>query len=66
MSGYVVTWTIYTESEGDYKAAAQEVAQRFFQERIAEGEPESACVFLVTAMDGKSEKIDLADYLYAE
>ena len=44
MSGYVVTWTIYTESEGDYKVAAQEVAQRFFKERIAEGEPESARV----------------------
>ncbi|WP_117144546.1 hypothetical protein [Pseudomonas coronafaciens] len=66
MSGYVVTWTIYTESEGLHKEAAQDVAQRFFQARIAEGKPGSACVFFVTDMEGKTEKVDLAGHLHMD
>ncbi|RMR68684.1 hypothetical protein ALP81_100467 [Pseudomonas savastanoi pv. fraxini] len=66
MNGYVVTWTIYTESVGAHKEAALDVAQRFFQARIADGEPDSACTFFVTGMDGQSEKIDLAYYLYTD
>lgn len=60
MGPYVVTWTMYTENTGDHKAAAQEIAQRFFQERIAAGEPDTACTFIVTDRHGHSRKIDLA------
>ncbi|KPW50378.1 Uncharacterized protein ALO82_02122 [Pseudomonas syringae pv. broussonetiae] len=51
---------------GAHKEAALDVAQRFFQARIADGEPDSACTFVVTGMDGQSEKVDLADYLYTD
>jgi hypothetical protein len=51
---------MYTENTGDHKAAAQEIAQRFFQERIAAGEPDTACTFIVTDRHGHSRKIDLA------
>jgi len=61
MSGYVVTWTIYVESEEGHEGAAREVAERYFQTRIAEGEPDSACTFVVTDMAGRSRQIDLAE-----
>jgi len=60
MGQYVVTWTIYTENCGDHQTAAQEIAERFFQDRIAAGEPDTACTFLVTEINGVSKKIDLA------
>jgi hypothetical protein len=60
MGSYIVTWTMYSENPGDHKAAAQEVAERYFQERIAAGEPDTACTFVVTNNKGESQKIDLA------
>lgn len=61
MPPYVVIWTTYTENSGDATDAAREVAQQYFQRRIAQGEPDTACVFIVTDSEGKSVKIDLAD-----
>lgn len=61
MSGYVVTWTIEIESEEGHEGAARDVAELYFQPRIAEGVPYSACVFVVTDMAGRSEQIDLAE-----
>lgn len=60
MGPYIVTWTMYSENPGDHRAAAQEVAERFFQERIAAGEPDTACTFVVTNSKGESKLIDLA------
>lgn len=66
MSGYVVTWTIYIESEEGREGAAREVAERYFQTRIAEGEPDTACTFVVTDMAGRSRQIDLAEQTDAQ
>lgn len=63
MNKYTTTWTIETEIPGDHKAAAQAVADRYFQARIAAGEQGSACSFVVTGSDGVPVAIDLADSL---
>jgi hypothetical protein len=60
MGPYIVTWTMYSENPGDHKDAALEVAERYFQERIAAGEPDTACTFVVTNSKGESRQIDLA------
>ena len=64
MPSYQVTWTINVECEGDHKAAAQLVADRFFAANIAAGEQDSACSFVVVDGADKVEvDIDLADSL---
>lgn len=60
MKGYTVVWTTYVETTEDHSAAALEVAERYFQPRIAAGDPDTACVFIVTDSTGKAKKIDLA------
>ncbi len=61
MSPFVVTWTMYTEDASNAEDAAKLIANQFFQSRIAAGEPDTACVFIVTDGKGKSVQIDLAD-----
>jgi len=61
MRSYQITWTVDVECEGDHKAAAQLVADRYFSARIAAGEQDSACVFIVTGeADRAGVEIDLA------
>ncbi|MBI6949124.1 hypothetical protein RHA66_28450 [Pseudomonas aeruginosa] len=60
---YTVTWTVDVEVIGDYKDAAQAVADQYFQERIAAGEHGSACSFVVVGSDNFPVEIDLADSL---
>ena len=64
MPSYQVIWTIDVECEGDHKAAAQLVADRYFATHIAAGEQDSACTFVVVdAADQVKVDIDLADSL---
>lgn len=63
MNKYTVTWTIDIETSGDYKAAAQEVADCHFKAEIAAGNFDSACSFVVTGEDGIPVDVDLADTL---
>ena len=61
---FTVNWSIDVEIEGDHKAAAQAVADRYFQANIAAGDHDSACSFVVTAdTDMVPVDIDLADSL---
>ncbi|HGT3435232.1 hypothetical protein [Pseudomonas aeruginosa] len=62
MAAYTVTWTIDVEVDGDHKDAAQFVADSYFQARIASGEQDSACSFVVVdETDQHQVDIDLAD-----
>lgn len=64
MRKYQISWSVDVECEGDHKAAAQLVADSYFAARIAAGEQDSACVFIVTdEADGLGVEIDLADSL---
>lgn len=63
MRKYTVTWTTDIEISGDHKDAAQAVASQYFQERIAAGEQDSACSFVVKGPDNFPVVIDLADSL---
>jgi hypothetical protein len=63
MRKYTVTWTTDIEISGDHKDAAQAVADRYFQARIAAGEQDSACSFAVTGSDNFPVDIDLVDSL---
>lgn len=63
MNKYTVTWEIDIETPGDYRAAAQEVADKHFQAGIAAGDFDSACSFVVTGEDGIPVDIDLAESL---
>lgn len=64
MPSYQVIWTIDVECEGDHKAAAQLVADRYFAANIAAGEHDSACSFVVVDdADLAKVDIDLADSL---
>lgn len=64
MPSYQVIWTIDVECEGDHKAAAQLVADRYFAANIAAGEQDSACSFVVANdTDQVKVDIDLADSL---
>lgn len=56
---YLVSWSADVEAD-DHFAAALAVAQQFFKSHIADGEPESACVFVVTGPDGEVLGIDLS------
>ncbi|WP_426154154.1 hypothetical protein [Pseudomonas sp. DC3000-4b1] len=62
MKGYTVIWTTYVETTDDHVAAAREVAESYFQPRISAGEPDTACVFIVTDSGGKSQQVDLAEH----
>lgn len=64
MPSYAITWTTNVDCEGDHKAAAQQVADRYFAAHIAAGEQGSACTFVVVdEVDQVSVDIDLADSL---
>ncbi|WP_434598574.1 hypothetical protein M1D58_27350 (plasmid) [Pseudomonas sp. R4-76] len=64
MPRYQISWTVDVECEGDHKAAAQLIAERYFAANIAAGEHDSACVFTVTdEADQVGVEIDLADSL---
>ncbi|MDH4602382.1 MULTISPECIES: hypothetical protein [Pseudomonas syringae group] len=64
MRSYQISWTVHVECEGDHKAAAQLVADRYFAAHIAAGDQDSACVFIVTdETDRVGVEIDLADSL---
>ncbi|MBC2385287.1 hypothetical protein HF209_30495 [Pseudomonas sp. WS 5096] len=60
---YTVTWSVEVEVDGDHKAAAQAVANRYFQDHIAAGQYDSACSFTVAGPAGIPVEIDLADSL---
>lgn len=58
MPSYQVTWTIDVECEGDHRAAALLVANRYFAANIAAGEQDSACSFVVSD-DADLVKVDI-------
>lgn len=61
MNSYRVTWEVDVEAESPEDAARQ-VAKTYFQDRIANGEVDTSCVFDVEPMD-KSQgpfTVDLA------
>lgn len=61
MNGYTVRWEINVHAESAVDAAI-ETASDYFQQRIQQGRPETACVFNVE-QQGKpddSEQIDLS------
>jgi hypothetical protein len=63
MTHYVVSWVIDQEADTPLEAA-REVATEYFQERIALGEPGTACVFQVAEAGRESltkVQVDLAD-----
>lgn len=60
---FTVTFNVDVEIAGDHRDAAQEVADRYFQPRIAAGEQDSACWFIVAGPDRFPVEIDLADSL---
>ncbi|MGG5276330.1 hypothetical protein [Pseudomonas syringae pv. coryli] len=57
---YTVSWVVDIEITGDHKAAAQAVADQYFQSRIGDGEQGCACSFIVTEENGAPVEIDLA------
>lgn len=61
MTTYRVSWFVDVETSGDARAAAQAVAKGYFQQRIANGDPDSACCFTVTGPDGLTTCHDLAE-----
>lgn len=63
MTTYRVSWSVDVDICGDHRAAAQAVADDYFQHRIATGQPDSACHFEVLGPDGLSTHHDLADGL---
>lgn len=66
MAEYQVSWTVDIDAENPQQAA-QAVASLYFQERIAEGEPDTACVFKVRANDQQDwQEIDLSEVLELE
>lgn len=57
-----VSWSIDVEIDEGHTAAAQAVADRYFQPHIAAGAYDSACMFVVTDhADGVPVNIDLAE-----
>ena len=63
MPRYRVVWTVDVDVEGDHRAAAQACARHYFQSRIADGDPDSACVFEVTGPNNRPAIVDLAPSL---
>jgi len=64
MPTYRVTWEIDVEVQGCHREAAQAVANDYFQARIADGEPDSACHFIVTGEDCVPVDLSLAPSLW--
>ena len=61
MAHFLVEW-IVDEEEADCPAqAAQLVASRYFQQRIADGIAGTACVFAVTDDKGYLTVVDLSE-----
>jgi hypothetical protein len=60
MAEYVVSWTVDTDAETPQQAA-QLVAIKYFQNRIAAGDPYTACVFNVVDKHSVSVLVDLAE-----
>lgn len=58
MQEYNVTWEVTQEGLGPIDAAIQ-VAKTYFQERIAQGHPGTACIFYVIAPDGERTTVAL-------
>lgn len=64
MPEYQVSWTVEIDAETP-EQAAQEVARLYFQDRIAEGEQDSACVFKVRSSDKEDwQTVDLVDRVF--
>jgi hypothetical protein len=59
---FTITWEVNTYADTPY-LAAQKVADLYFQDRIARGEPDTACVFEVTTSDGTVIEVDLGSDL---
>lgn len=62
MSNYTVTWTVDVEAASPSNAVL-EVAKEYFQDRIAQGQPGTACVFRVIQSNviGSATVHDVAD-----
>ena len=58
MKQFLVTWTVDVEAAAP-EAAAKLAAETYFQDRIAAGEPDTACVFAVR--DEETGKVTLVD-----
>lgn len=58
MQDYNVTWEVTQEGLGPVDAVIQ-VAKDYFQERIAQGQPGTACVFYVEGPDGTKTEVAL-------
>lgn len=63
MPTFKLTWTIDAEGT-DALDAARRVATDYFQARIAQGHPDTACVFQLTDHEGQAVTIDLAEHRY--
>lgn len=63
MPAYRVIWEMDIDVTGDHRAAAQVVANKFFASHVANGEPDSACVFTVIGPNGMRALVDLAPSL---
>ncbi|PYD02620.1 hypothetical protein DND90_32590 [Pseudomonas syringae pv. maculicola] len=59
MGPYIVTWTMYSENPATTRQPPKN-SGAIFSERIAAGEPDTACTFVVTNSKGESKQIDLA------
>ena len=59
MPTFKLTWTIDAEGT-DALDAARRVATDYFQARIAQGHPDTACVFQLTDHEGQAVTIDLS------
>ena len=58
METYEVSWEITAEAETPLEAAF-DVAKNYFQDRIAQGQPGSACAFHVVDADGNKTTVVL-------
>lgn len=61
MKSFLVTWAVNVEAAAP-ETAAKLVAEAYFQARIAAGEPDTACVFVVRDSEtGKATRVDLSE-----
>lgn len=58
MQEYNVAWEVTQDAESPVDAAIN-VAKSYFQERIAQGQPGTACIFLVTEVGGAQTEVAL-------
>ena len=63
MTTYRVVWAVDIDVDVDHRAAAEACARHYFQPRISDGDPDSACVFIVTGPDKKPAEVDLVPSL---